>query len=62
VKGRARGLLDGVLVNLNTLIPANSGFNLIFPIAINDAGQILCNAKTTTATTGRERAVLLSPK
>jgi hypothetical protein len=53
---------NGVLVNLNTLIPANSGFNLIFPIAINDAGQILCNAKTTTGTTGQERAVLLSPK
>jgi probable HAF family extracellular repeat protein len=49
---------NGALVNLNTLIPANSGFTLTDSIAINDAGQILCDAQNTH---GTERAVLLTP-
>jgi probable HAF family extracellular repeat protein len=45
-------------VNLNTLIPANSGYTLTDAIAINDNGQILCDAATPT---GAEHAVLLTP-
>jgi len=47
------------LVNLNTLIPAGTGFTLTDAVAINDSGQILCDA---TNAAGSERAVLLSPK
>jgi probable HAF family extracellular repeat protein len=47
------------LVNLSTLIPGNSGFTLTDSIAINDAGEILCNG---TNALGQKRAVLLSPK
>lgn len=46
-------------VNLNTLVPANSGYTLTDSIAINDNGQILCDASTPTST---KHAVLLSPK
>jgi probable HAF family extracellular repeat protein len=54
---------NGVVVNLNTLIPTNSGFNLSRAIAINDAGQILCNTKTQSGVTvSKEHAVLLTPK
>jgi len=50
-------------VNLNTLIPPNSGFNLIRPIAINDVGQILCDTKTQNGVmVSNEHAVLLTPK
>lgn len=45
-------------VNLNTLIPANSGYTLTDSIAINDAGQILCDASTPTSA---KHAVLLTP-
>ena len=48
----------GALVNLNTLIPTGSGFTLTDAIAINDAGQILCDA---TNGSGFEHAVLLTP-
>jgi probable HAF family extracellular repeat protein len=47
------------LVNLNTLIPAGTGFTLTDAVAINDSGQILCNA---TNAAGSEHAVLLIPK
>jgi probable HAF family extracellular repeat protein len=47
------------LVNLNTLIPVGTGYTLTDAIAINDAGQILCDA---TNSHGVQRAVLLSPK
>ena len=50
---------NGTLVDLNTLTPANSGFTVTDSIAINDAGEILCNA---TSSTGHEQAVLLRPK
>jgi probable HAF family extracellular repeat protein len=46
-------------VNLNTLIPANSGYTLTDAIAINDNGQILCNASTPASS---KHAVLLRPK
>jgi hypothetical protein len=47
------------LVNLNTLIPAGTGYTLTDALAINDSGQILRDA---TNASGIERAVLLSPK
>jgi len=47
------------LVNLNTLIPSGSGFTLTDAVAINDSGQILCDA---TNASGSEHAVLLSLK
>jgi probable HAF family extracellular repeat protein len=47
------------LVNLNTLISTGTGFTLTDAIAINDSGQILCDA---TNAIGHEHAVLLSPK
>ena len=50
----------GGLVNLNTLIPSGTGFILTDAIAINDSGQILCDA--TNAAGVSEHAVLLSPK
>ena len=45
--------------DLNNHIPSNSGFTLTDGIAINDSGEILCNAKNSA---GTERAVLLTPK
>jgi probable HAF family extracellular repeat protein len=50
---------NGGLVDLNTLIPSNSGVTLTDAIAINDSGEILCDAKTSTST---KQAVLLKPK
>jgi probable HAF family extracellular repeat protein len=47
------------LVNLNTLIPTGTGFTLTDAVAINDSGQILCDAVNAA---GNERAVLLSPE
>ena len=46
-------------VNLNTLIPAGSGFTLTDSIAINNNDQILCDASTPASP---KHAVLLSPK
>jgi probable HAF family extracellular repeat protein len=46
------------LVNLNTLIPSGTGFTLTDAVAINESGQILCDA---TNASGFEHAVLLSP-
>jgi probable HAF family extracellular repeat protein len=50
---------NGSPVDLNTLIPSNSGFIITDAIAINDSGEILCNA---TNAGGFKRAVLLTPK
>ena len=50
---------NNALVDLNTLIPSNSGFTITDAIGINDSGQILCNATNSSNVT---RAVLLSPK
>jgi probable HAF family extracellular repeat protein len=47
------------LVDLNTLIPPGTGFTLTDAVAINDSGQILCDANNAA---GSEHAVLLSPK
>ena len=52
-------VVNGSPVNLDTLIPANSGFTITDAIAINDAGDILCDA---TISSGHEHAVLLTPK
>ena len=47
----------GALTDLNTLIPAGTGWTLMSAYAINDAGQI-----TGTGTLGgRTRAFLLNP-
>jgi probable HAF family extracellular repeat protein len=46
-------------INLNTLIPAGSGYTITDAIAINNAGQILCDASSTASI---KHAVLLSPK
>jgi probable HAF family extracellular repeat protein len=46
------------LVDLNTLIPSDTGFILTDAVAINDSGQILCDA---TNASGNEHAVLLNP-
>ena len=56
-------LRNGVWVELNSLIPTNSGFNLNLsrPVSINDAGQILINTKTAS-NNGYKNAVLLTPK
>jgi hypothetical protein len=47
------------LVDLNTLVPLNSGFTITDAVAINDSGQILCDA---TNASGHEHAILLTPK
>ena len=54
-------LQNGTWVELNSLIPANSGFNLNLsvPVAINDAGQILIDIKTSSG--NYVRNVLLTP-
>jgi probable HAF family extracellular repeat protein len=54
----AQILRNGALVNLNTLIPSGSGYVMTDAIAINDSGEILCNA---TNSTNAVRAVLLTP-
>ena len=56
-------LQNGTWVELNSLIPTNSGFNLNLssvPVSINDAGQILIDVRT--ATSGFYANVLLTPK
>lgn len=50
---------NGALVDLNTLVPANSGFTITDGIAINDSGEILCNA---TNSSGHKHAALLTPR
>jgi probable HAF family extracellular repeat protein len=56
----AAWLLDnGVMTDLNTLIPADSGFQLIVAFDINADGQIVaCGIETST---GNVHAVLLNP-
>jgi probable HAF family extracellular repeat protein len=59
--GKHVGLIfrSGAAIDLDTLIPLNSGFTITDAIAINDAGEILCDAKNAR---GTGRAVLLIPK
>lgn len=52
-------LVNGSFVNLNTLIPAGSGFTINYALAINDSGQILCDATVAGDVT---HAVLLTPQ
>jgi probable HAF family extracellular repeat protein len=49
----------GTLHNLNTLIPAGSGFQIQSANGINDNGQIVANANDTA--TGQQHALLLTP-
>jgi probable HAF family extracellular repeat protein len=49
---------NGVMVDLNTLIPANSGWTLEEALAINDLGQI---AGYGINSNGQEHAFLLTP-
>jgi probable HAF family extracellular repeat protein len=51
-------LVNGSVVNLNTLIPPGSGFTIIMAEAINNSGQILCDATNAVDET---HAVLLTP-
>jgi probable HAF family extracellular repeat protein len=50
---------SGKPVDLNTQMPAGTGYILTDAIAINDSGEILCNASTPTSS---KHAVLLAPK
>jgi probable HAF family extracellular repeat protein len=49
---------NGALVDLNTLIPTNTGFTLTDALGINGSGQIVCDAKNSSGVT---HAVLLTP-
>ena len=49
---------DGVVTNLNSLIPAGSGLHLAYAYGINNAGQI---AGVALGVQGRYHAVLLTP-
>jgi probable HAF family extracellular repeat protein len=55
---RAMLYQNGVMTDLNTLLPAGSGWTLIQADAINDAGQIIAFGSSPTGTSG---AVLLTP-
>jgi probable HAF family extracellular repeat protein len=48
----------GQLLDLNNLIPSNSGWLLTDATGINDKGQIVCNAYSPS---GNTHAVLLNP-
>jgi probable HAF family extracellular repeat protein len=50
--------IDGVVTNLNTLIPAGTGLHIAYANAINNQGQI---AATAFDAQGRYHAVLLTP-
>ena len=50
---------NGALVDLDTLIPTNSGFTITGAVGINDLGEILCSATTSQSAS---RAVVLTPK
>jgi probable HAF family extracellular repeat protein len=50
--------VDGVVTNLNTLIPAGTGLHIAFANAVNNAGQI---AATAYDARGHYHAVLLTP-
>jgi probable HAF family extracellular repeat protein len=50
---------NGMLQNLNNLIPAGSGFKIRSATGINDNGQIIANAIDTA--TGQQHALLLTP-
>jgi hypothetical protein len=49
----------GTFQNLNSLIPAGSGYQLEDATTINDHGQMVLNAYDTV--TNQNRALLLSP-
>jgi hypothetical protein len=47
----------GMVQDLNSLIPAKSGYQITYATAINDNGQIVADACATTS----QAAVLLNP-
>jgi len=49
----------GKLIDLNTLLPANSGFTIVEATGINNKGQIAADAVTAN---GQEHAVILTPQ
>jgi probable HAF family extracellular repeat protein len=49
----------GTVQNLNTLIPAGSGYQIQSATGINDNGHIVANATDTA--TGQTHALLLTP-
>jgi len=51
--------LKGAIVDLNTLIPPNSGFTITGVAGINDSGQVAADAISTG---GFQHAVLLTPQ
>jgi probable HAF family extracellular repeat protein len=53
-------LVNGAWVDLNTLLPANSGFTIINTVGINDSGQILCIA--AAGGSGLTDTLMLTPK
>jgi hypothetical protein len=50
---------NGTFQDLNNLIPAGSGWELTDAVAVNDNGQILVDATSTTS--GQDHALLLTP-
>jgi probable HAF family extracellular repeat protein len=50
---------NGTLVDLDTLIPTNSGYTITGAVGINDLGEILCSATTASSAS---RAIVLTPK
>ncbi len=50
---------NGVLTDLDSLIPVNSGFTITGAVGINNTGKILCNAQTSVSAS---RAVMLTPR
>ena len=52
---------NGVMTDLNSLIPANSGYILVRGVAINNKGQILAEATPADAPNSAYFAVLLNP-
>jgi probable HAF family extracellular repeat protein len=51
--------VDGIMTDLNSLIPKNSGYTLIDATSISNNGQIVVNAINNKS--GEEQALILSP-
>jgi probable HAF family extracellular repeat protein len=60
--GAAIIVTGGVCQNLQNLIPANSGYNLMEAKGINDNGQIIAYAQPQSFQTNPVHAVLLTPQ
>lgn len=55
---RAVAWINGEIIDLNTLIPGDSGYTLTAAYGVNDAGQIVCSA---TSSDGSNSALILTP-